>query len=212
MKKDYTDMFASFLAAHKRAEQGDRKAALDAQVAAQEIVDVLKAYNPFGFDLFGDEIEVKKKQDDELFEQCWIAYCRKGSKKKAKEYWKKLTDADKKIVLPHINAYVGSRDLCYLKDFERYLRDATFRQIVIKGNMIVFDPNRNVYSEYKPEQSYCLIWSEKDKMYVYVGFFENNFVPDGYEDHNRPDGAKVMLGNNQGVIQWSAEQKKWNKI
>lgn len=210
--KDYTDMFASFLAAHKRAEKGDRKAALDAQAAAQDIVEALKNYNPFGFDLFGDEIEAVKKQDDELFEQCWLAYRRKGSKKKAKEYWKKLTDADKKIVLPHINAYVGSRDLCYLKDFERYLRDATFKEIIIKGNMIVFDPNRNVYSEYKPEQSYCLIWSEKDKMYVYVGSFENNFVPDGYNDNNRPDGAKIMLGNNQGIIQWSVEQKKWNKV
>ena len=212
MGKDYTDLFASFLAAHKRAEQGDRKAALDAQVAAQDIVDALKGYNPLASDLFGDEIEVARKADNELFEKCWTAYLRKGCKKKAKEYWKKIPESEKKMILPHIKAYVGSRELCYLKDFERYLRDEVYKEIVIKNNMIAFDPNRNIHSEYNPEQSYCLIWSEKDKMYVYIGFFENNFVPDGYENHNRPDGAKVMLGNNQGIIQWSAEQQKWNKI
>lgn len=212
MSKDYTGMFASFLAAHKRAEQGDRKAAVEAQSAAQDIIDILKDYNPLATDFFKDDIEAAKKIDDKLFEECWIAYRRKGSKAKAKNQWKKMSNEDKRMVLPHIKAYVGSREMCYQKDFERYLRDTVYKEIVIKGNMIVFDPYRNVNSEYKPEQSYCLIWSEKDRMYVYVGFFENNFVPDGYEDHNRPDKARVMLGNNQGIIEWSVEQKKWNKV
>ena len=56
----------------------------------------------------------------ELFEECWVAYNRKGSKKKSLEYWKKLTDVEKQNVMPHIKAYVSTRELQYQKDFERF--------------------------------------------------------------------------------------------
>ena len=44
-----------------------------------EVVDYLRAQAP--------------KKD--LFEKCWKAYRRKGIKKKALDYWKKLTDEEK---------------------------------------------------------------------------------------------------------------------
>ena len=78
----------------------------------------------------------------ELFEECWLAYRRKGSKKKSFDYWRKLSDDEKKNVLPHIKAYVSNRDLQYQKDFERYLRDKVFTTIVFHGNKVVYDPTK----------------------------------------------------------------------
>ena len=78
----------------------------------------------------------------DVFEECWVAYKRKGSKKKSLEYWKKLTDTEKQNVLPHIKAYVSTRDLQYQKDFERYLRDKIFQTVVFSGNNVVYDPTK----------------------------------------------------------------------
>lgn len=76
----------------------------------------------------------------ELFERCWVAYNRKGSKKKAIEQWKKLSDRERESILPHIEAYVASRDISYQKDFERYLRDKIFNEVVYNKNTVVYDP------------------------------------------------------------------------
>jgi DNA-binding PadR family transcriptional regulator len=83
---------------------------------------------------------IKRKEDDALFDECWIAYRRKGLKNKSKEYWNKLSDEEKGKVLPHINAYVQSRDANYQKDFERYLRDKVFNEIIYVGNSAIYDP------------------------------------------------------------------------
>lgn len=145
----------------------------------------------------------------ELFEECWVAYRRKGIKKKALEYWKKLTDEEKESVLPHIKAYVSSRDLQYQKDFERYLRDKVFMTVVYQGNNIIYDPTKgNVYT---PQTGGSLFWSEQYNCYMYIGFW-NDYIPDGYKDEERPDGATVMLNNARGSVRWSKESKKWNKI
>lgn len=78
---------------------------------------------------------------DELFEECWKAYRRKGVKKPAKEQWKKLSDKEKELVLPHIKAYVSTREVQFQKDFERYLRDKLFNEVVYGNNKIVYDPS-----------------------------------------------------------------------
>ncbi len=158
--------------------------------------------------------EKHKKQtsagDIALFEECWVAYRRKGSKKKALAQWKKMKDEDKELVLRHIQMYVGSRDLCYQKDFERYLRDNTFKEIIIKGNAVVFDPSKMENDdEYKPEQSLLLAWDEKRKINIFIGFWDGTHIPDGYNDDNRPDGARVMLNNSRGIIAWSKAERKW---
>lgn len=152
----------------------------------------------------------QKTTQNDLFEQCWIAYKRKGSKKKALAQWEKMKDEDKELVLRHIQMYVGSRDLCYQKDFERYLRDNTFKEIIIKGNAVVFDPSKmEKDDEYKPEQSLLLAWDEKRKINIFIGFWDGAHIPDGYNDDNRPDGARVMLNNSRGIIEWSKAERKW---
>ena len=94
------------------------------------------------FDVMAEIVDYLRSLDkkDELFEKCWVAYRRKGSKKKAKEYWNKLSGKEKNSVLDHINAYVSSREVSYQKDFERYLRDKTFSTVVFQNNMVLYDP------------------------------------------------------------------------
>lgn len=87
-----------------------------------------------------NKTKVKKEKDTTLFETCWVAYRRKGSKKKSYEQWLKLTDEERKQVQQHIKAYVESvSDIKYQKDFERYLRDKVFNNIVYKDGKTLFD-------------------------------------------------------------------------
>ena len=155
----------------------------------------------------------KNKEEEinkELFEQCWIAYRRKGKKGKSLPYWKKLTESEKQMVLPHIKAYVTSRELQYQQDFERYLRDKTFTTIVFSKNKVIYDPTKNNDATYTPICDGALSWSDYLNCYVYVGMFYGH-VSDGYTDENRPNGARIMLGNGGGYIIWDSETKKWNK-
>lgn len=157
------------------------------------------------------------KSSDELFETCWVAYRRKGSKKNAKEYWRKLTDAEKENVMAHIKAYVKTRDLCYQKDFERYLRDKTFSTIVFSKNKVIYDPTRldkkdKANEVYMPLTDGALSWNDYYTCYMYVGYWDGKHIPDGYDDDTRPDGASVTLNNGRGVICWSSKNKKWEKV
>ena len=82
----------------------------------------------------------KKEQKDELFEQCWLNYRRKGSKKKSIEQWNKLSNEEKEQTKKHILAYIDSvSDVKYQKDFERYLRDKCFLNVVYKDGKTIFD-------------------------------------------------------------------------
>lgn len=84
--------------------------------------------------------EKPKVSKDEGFESAWLLYRRKGSKKKAQEQWVKLTDEEKEAVKGHIPAYIDSvSDIRYQKDFERYLRDKCFNDVVYKNNRILYD-------------------------------------------------------------------------
>lgn len=153
----------------------------------------------------------KSASDVELFEKCWIAYRRKGKKGKSLTYWKKLTGSEKQMVLPHIKAYVTSRELQYQQDFERFLRDKTFTTIVFSKNKVIYDPTKNKGETYTPICDGALSWSDNLNCYVYVGMFYGH-VSDGYTDENRPNGAKVFLGNGGVYIIWNSETKTWIKI
>ena len=65
---------------------------------------------------------------------------------------------------------------------------------------------------YTPACEGSLSWNDYYKCYLYVGFWDGKFMPDGYSDENRPDGASVMLHNGRGRIQWDAKSKEWRKI
>lgn len=153
----------------------------------------------------------------DVFEECWVAYKRKGSKKKSLEYWKKLTDTEKQNVLPHIKAYVSTRDLQYQKDFERYLRDKTFQTVVFSGNNVVYDPTKLGKGEsasdvYMPSGNFSITWNDSLNAYLYIGYYSDyTSIPDGYMDDNRPDGATLVLNNGRGTIVWSSEYKKWER-
>ena len=91
-----------------------------------------------------NNISSAKSKKDETFEKCWIAYHRKGSKKKAKMQWDKLTDEERLKIPLHIVAYTSEREIQYQKDFERYLRDKTFNTVVYgKGNKVIYDPSND---------------------------------------------------------------------
>lgn len=156
-------------------------------------------------------IILNKDSSTALFERCWIAYRRKGSKKKAFEYWCKLNDVERQNVLSHIKPYVSSRELQFQKDFERYLRDKIFTTVVFANNRVIYDPTKNNDATYMPICDGALSWSDYLNCYVYVGMFYGH-VSDGYTDDNRPNGARIVLGNGGGYIIWDSETKKWDKI
>lgn len=154
-----------------------------------------------------------KKKD--LFEECWVAYRRKGIKKRAKEYWNKLKESEMDMVMPHIKAYVSSREIQYQKDFERYLRDRVFMEVVYNGNNLVYDPTKSAGSDatnqaYSPLCGGMLNWNEYYKCYMYTGIWYGGIV-DGYTDDNRPEGASIMLNNGRGKMVWNSISKEWIK-
>ena len=166
-----------------------------------------------------DNKEKNKEEETnkELFEQCWIAYRRKGKKGKSLPYWKKLSESEKQMVLPHIKAYVTSRELQYQQDFERYLRDKTFTTIVFLKNKVIYDPTRldkkdKANEVYMPLTDGALSWNDYYTCYMYVGYWDGKHIPDGYDDDTRPDGASVTLNNGRGTITWDSKTKTWNKI
>ena len=155
-----------------------------------------------------EEREESLSKKDELFEECWKAYRRKGSKSKSKNYWNKLKDDEKNRVLDHIKAYVSARDINYQQDFERYLRDKTFDSLVIKGNDILFDPTCATDTAYHPFGNYSILYDDISKQYIYIGYYDGR-MSDGYTDDNRPDGATIILNSGRGTIVWSKAEQKW---
>lgn len=110
---------------------------------AQEFIDSYR----MAYEQANEEIaknEKPKVSKDEGFESAWLLYRRKGSKKKALEQWAKLTDEERETVKGHIPAYIDSvSDIKYQKDFERYLRDKCFNDVVYKNGQILFDANED---------------------------------------------------------------------
>jgi len=176
--------------------------------------------NILPFEVMAKIVDYLRQPEDNkkgLFEECWLAYRRKGVKKKALEYWKKLSDKEKDMVLPHIKAYVSTRELQYQRDFERYLRDKLFMTIVFNGNKVVYDPTKIAKSEtvkdvYMPTCDGALSWNEYYKCFMYVGYWDGRHIADGYNDDNRPHGATITLNNGRGTITWNSETKTWDKI
>ena len=156
-----------------------------------------------------DYLRMSDKKDY-LFEECWIAYKRKGIKKKSFEYWKKLSTKDKESVLPHIMAYTSSREIQFQKDFERYLRDKIFTTVVYQGNKMVYDPTQYDNTTYTP-QGRSIWYDENTKTYWSDDNLYYGVISDGYTDDNRPDGAEITLNNARGTYKWNSKNKKWEK-
>lgn len=166
-----------------------------------------------------DNKEKNKEEETnkELFEQCWIAYRRKGKKGKAKTYWDKLPANEKDSVLQHIKIYTKTRELQYQQDFERYLRDKTFLSVVVSKNNIVYDPTKlgngeSASNVYMPSGNFSITWDDQLKAYIYIGFYsDGQAIADGYTDSTRPDGARIVLNNGRGELVWSSITRTWIK-
>lgn len=162
---------------------------------------------------YGDKTKNKRNvtpKDDQLFEECWKTYNRKGSKAKSKSYWDKLSKEERLMVLPHIKAYIQVRERRYQLDFERYLRDKRFADVVYNGNSILYDPERckdsgNVYMPYT--EDYHLWLNENNGKYYFTGNIIN--LADGYTKDNRPNGAQVH--QNGYTYTWNATSKEWDR-
>lgn len=173
----------------------------------------LKIEGWLSFDEMAEIVDYLRQPSDkkeELFEECWIAYRRKGSKKKSYMYWRKLNDDEKESVLKHIKVYVSTRESQFQKDFERYLRDKTFKDVVYDKGVIAYDPTREASQEYLPQTGGFLLWNDVEKQYVFIGMFLSQLY-DGYTDDDRPDGATIMLNNARGFVTWNAGRRLWVK-
>lgn len=102
-------------------------------------------------------------------------------------------------------AKVNKRFFPEMKNLQTYLgKQRAWEMYVTIGEEI-----KN--NEYTPECGGALSWNDYYNTYIYVGMFYGH-VSDGYTDDNRPNGAKIMLGNGGGFIVWNSETKTWNKV
>lgn len=152
---------------------------------------------------------VLTSEQESMFEHGWTCYGRKGNKALAKKIWSDIPVSTLPLVVSHINAYVGSRERRFQKDFERYLRDGEYRKIVFRGNSVVFDPQQyNDSNEYHPiTDGIFQYWDDKRKCLMFNGYIDQ--LNDGYTKDNRPDGAKVVWQMYSWI--WSTERKEWVK-
>lgn len=102
--------------------------------------------NPTQHNIDKEEKQDKKqkkgrKEYSPVFEEAYVAYRRKGSKANAYKMWLNLTDEDMLMVATHIPHYVATREVQYQKDFERYLRDRVFENVVYDKSTVIFDPH-----------------------------------------------------------------------
>lgn len=185
--------------------------------AAQKNIDNISLPNTKDNPIKEENNKEIKKESDELFEKCWIAYRRKGKKGKAKPYWDKLPANEKDSVLQHIKIYTKTRELQYQQDFERYLRDKTFLSVVVYKNNVVYDPTKlgkgeSVSQVYMPSGNFSITWDDQLKAYLYIGFYsDGQAIADGYTDATRPDGARIVLNNGRGELVWSSITRTWIK-
>lgn len=101
-------------------------------------------------------------------------------------------------------AKVNKRFFPEMKNLQTYLgKQRAWEMYVTIGEEI-----KN--NEYTPICEGALNWNDYYNTYIYVGMFYGH-VSDGYTDDNRPNGAKIMLGNGGGFIVWNSETKTWDK-
>lgn len=151
----------------------------------------------------------KKLVYPQEYENDFILYGRKGSKKNGFKRWKELTEEEKVRMRKHIPYYLQSNDRQYLKDFEGYINQRQFESPVYKGSELLFDPVQlESPSVYSPLTDGILQWwDDKEKCLHFNGYID--MLDDGYTEDNRPDGAKVKWQMYSWI--WSATNKEWIK-
>ena len=146
-------------------------------------------------DIQGTSVPMSKEETKETkkpkssypkeYENDFILYGRKGSKKKGYERWKELTEEEKSKMRLHIPYYLQSRDLQYLKDFEGYINQRLFESPVYKGNVLLYDPMKtdsqsaDISGGYDMREEYGYFLQGIDQHY---GILDNLVMPT-YEEY-----------------------------
>lgn len=147
----------------------------------------------------------------EDFVDAFSLYNRKGNENRALYAWNSIKPNNDDIFLikHHIKAYVDTRESQYTLDFDRYLNDREYNNIIMYRNVVVFDPNRvKDKNGYYPTN---LHYNKDINMYVVFNFNpDTDKVYDGYKDSDRPSSAKVIC--NGRIYQWNTESYKWVRI
>lgn len=170
--------------------------------------------------IFDKEIKKEEKEYKEKFATFVAAYKKMGGKARGidteyKDFTKRHKDW--REVLPYLELAVQRETKARIqakaqkkffpepKMLQTYLgKQRAWELYVTVGETVKKD-------EYTPICDGALSWSDYLNCYVYVGMFYGH-VSDGYTNENRPNGAKVFLGNGGGYIVWNSETKTWIKI
>ena len=169
-------------------------------------------------DIYKDNKDIKEEESNDSkkklvypqeYENDFILYGRKGSKKNGFKRWKELTEEEKIRMRLHIPYYLQSNDRQFLKDFEGYINQRMFESPVYQGSILLYDPMQCEQPEgYHPLTDNCQIWDEKDQcLRIFNGDIDN--LNDGYTDDNRPEGATVAWG--MYSWKWIKLRKEWVK-
>lgn len=149
-------------------------------------------------------------EQDRMFDECWKAYGKKGNKGKSKEVWSKIPLTSLPIILTHIKIYVSSRQRCFQKDFERYLKEKVYTTNIVTNEGVLYDSEKDKFpDEYRPTTDGIFqLWNpERNCLILNNGYIDQ--LNDGYTDDTRPDGARVAWSMYEWV--WSSQTKQWIK-
>lgn len=189
----------------KATKFSDTEKTRHGKIPTQDNIDILEKQDN------KKEENIKRKSYSDDFEQAWELYKRKGTKSIAYNYWKRLSNKDRQKALAHIPFYIQSNEIQYIKDFNGYLNRRYFDRVIYdkRGN-VVFDPERETATTYRPTTGGALTWNDYYKCYIYTSMFIED-IADGYCDDNRPNGATIMLNNGRGIIKWDSESRQWQR-
>ena len=132
------------------------------------------------------KINSKSKEEDKpRFEEIWIAYERKGSKKESLRRWLALSEEKKKLVEENVPQYVAATpELKYRKNFESYLNKETYLDRVIENEEPLRPLSRSAYG--------LLTTEEKLRR---AGYLDNDIEaikPSGYLSNAQSDRPVVQ--------------------
>ena len=100
------------------------------QIVFESVESALNKWNKLNAYLKPKDLEnetISPSEDENLIETFWILYEKRGSKRLAKEQFKKLTVREIKQLFESTPDYIKSRpEIKYRKHAERYLRDRDF--------------------------------------------------------------------------------------
>lgn len=182
-----------------------------------------------------DTIVSTKKTDNQAIVDCWNEYNgkklgkvtkvterRKKAIKKAlddngitqeqlMQFFKTLPLADKWLYNPNKQHANWKPDFdWWLSNPNGWLTKGLEGKVHLENPQAYYSIMLGKDSPYMPATDGAIKWNETNKCYIYIGMFFG-YIPDGYKDDERPNGARIMLNNGGGMLTWNGETKKWDR-